>query len=112
MDSSNGLKFGCRSEGPGESAETDTCLSQSSNSCDCDASEDKSMLGGGMPAGSDNMVQSRQKAQEDGLVHDAYAAPPAIDGLLCKVHPGHMHESPQAQMEGKDPADAQTSGTG
>jgi hypothetical protein len=70
------------------------------------------MLGGGMPSGMDNMVQSRQKAHDDGLVHDANAAPPVIDGLLCKVHPGHIHESPQAQTEGKAPADGQVSGTG
>jgi len=44
-------------------------------------------------------------------VHVAYDAPPVIDGLLCKVHPGHMHESPQPQTEGKAPADDQASGT-
>lgn len=112
MDSSYGLKLGCKFEMAGECAETDTCLSHSSNSCDCGGSEDKSILGGGMPAGIDNMVQSRQKAQEDGFVHDAYAAPPVIDGLLCNVHPGHMHESPQAQTDGKTPVDAHVSGTG
>jgi hypothetical protein len=111
MDSSYGLKFGCRFDATGERAEVDTCRSHSSNSWDCDGSEDKSMLGGGMPAGRDNMVQSRQKAQEVGLVHVAYAAPPVMDGL-CKVHPGHMHESPQAQTEGKAPADDQASGAG
>jgi hypothetical protein len=29
------------------------------------------MVGGGLPAGMDNMVQSRQKAQVDGLLHEA-----------------------------------------
>lgn len=112
MASSYELKFGCRPEGPSGCVEIDTCLSHSSNSCDCDGSEDKSMLGGGMPAGRDSMVQSRQKAQEVGLVHVANVAAPVIDGLLCIVHPGHMHESPQAQTDGKASVGAQTSGTG
>jgi len=69
------------------------------------------MLGGGLLAGMDSMVQSRQKAQEDGLLQEAKVAPPVIGGLLCKVHPGHMHESPQAQTEGKTSAGDQVSGT-
>ena len=72
---------------------------------DCDWGEsyiDKAESGG-IDAGRERMVQSRQCEHAPGLAQDENADTPgtAARPLLCSLHPGQVHPSPQLQLEGK-----------
>jgi len=71
---------------------------------DCGESNIDKAVSGGIDAGRERMVQSRQCEHVPGLAHDENVDTPgtAARPPLCSRHPGQVHPSPQLQAEGKD----------